>query len=101
MKRLYDEHKNRTGPIHQVEDRNDYWNFLPFDFHKTIDPTEEISQEEDSQEDFLEEGASREAEASQEAEDTQEEEEYHLGDHQEAVGDHHHCLCHKHIKGNW
>jgi len=84
-----------------VEDQNNYRNSLPFDFHKTIDPIEETTQEEDSQEDSLEGEASREAEASQEAEDTPEGEEYHPGDHQEAVGDHHHCLCHKHIKGNW
>jgi len=78
-----------------VEDRNNYWNSIPFDFHKMIDPIEETTQEEDSQE------ASQEAEATQEAEDTPEEEEYHPEDHQEAVGDHHHCLCHKHTKGNW
>jgi len=42
MKQPCDEHKNQIGLIHQVEDRNNYWNFLLFDSHKTIDPTEEI-----------------------------------------------------------
>jgi|SRR6266702_2024170 len=101
MKRLYDEHKNRTGPTHQVEDRNNYRNSLPFDFHKTIDPTEETPQEEDSQEDSLEEEASQAEEDIQEAEDTQEEEEYHLEDHREVIGDHRHYPCRKYNKENW
>src|SRR6266571_2595618 len=95
MKWPCDEHKNQIGLIHQVEDRNNYRNFLLFDSHKTIDPTEEIPQEEDFQEDSLE------VEAFQEAEDTWEEEEHHPEDHQEAVGDHRHYPCHKRIKENW
>jgi len=34
-------------------------------------------------------------------EDTQVEEGYHLEDHQEEAGDHHHYPCHKPIKENW
>ncbi len=100
-KRPCEEPQGPTEQTHQVGDRNDYQNFLPFDFHKTTDPTEETPQEEDSQEDSLEVEASLEEEGFQEAEDTQEEEEYRPEDHQEAVGDHHHYPCHKHTKGNW
>jgi len=100
MKQLYDEHKSQTGPIHQAEDQNDCRNSLPFDFHKTIDPTEETPQAEDSQEDSPEAEASQAEEDTQEAEDIQEAEEYHLEDHQEAIGGHRHYLCRKHIKGN-
>ncbi len=53
------------------------------------------------EEDSLEEEDSPGEEASLAEEDTREEEEYHLGDHQEAVGDHHRYLCHKPIKENW
>jgi len=97
MKQLYDEHKNRIGLIHRVEDRNNYRNSLLFDFHKMIDLTE----------DFQEAEASREVEvfrveeASQAEEDIQEAEEYRLEDHQEAAGDHRHCPCHRSIKENW
>jgi len=91
MKQLYDEHKNRIGLIHRVEDRNNYRNSLLFDFHKTIDPTEGSQEAEDF----------REVEASQEEEDTQGAEECRLEDHQEAVGDHRQCPCHRHIKENW
>jgi len=101
MKRLYDEHKNRIGPTHQVEDRNDCQNFLLFDFHKTIDPTEETPRGEDSQEDSLEVEASQAEEDTQEAEDIQEAEEYHLEDHREAIGGHCHYPCRKYIKENW
>jgi len=72
-----------------VGDRNNYQNFLLFDFHKTTDLTE------DSLEDFLE------VEDSPEVEDTREEEEHHQEDHQEAVGDHHRYPCHRRIKENW
>jgi len=96
-----DEPKNQIGLTHQAEDRNNYQNFLLFDSHKTIDPTEETPQEGDSQEDSLEVEASLEEEAFQEAEDIQEEEEHRLEDHQEAVGDHRHYPCHKHTKENW
>jgi len=73
-----------------VEGQNDCQNYHPFDSRKMIN-LEEDFQEEDSpeEEDSLEEG------------DTWEEEEYHLGDHQEAVGDHHRYLCHRPIKENW
>ncbi len=101
MKRPYDEHKNRISLTHQVEGQSDCRNFLLFDSHRTIDPTEEIPQEEDSQEGFLEEEVSRAEEDTQEAEDTQEVGEYHLEDHQEAVGGHRHYQCRKHIKENW
>jgi len=97
MKQPYDEHKNQIGLTHQAEDRNNYRNFLLFDFHKTIDPTEETPWEEDSRE----EEASQAEGASQEEEDIQEVEECHPEDHQEAVGDHRHYLCHKYIKENW
>jgi len=100
-KRPYDEHKNRIGLTHQVEDRSNCRNFLLFDSHKTIEPIEETPQEEDFQEDSLEVEASRGVEASQEVEDTQEAEECHLEDHQEAAGDHRHCRCPKHIKESW
>jgi len=76
-----------------VEDQKDYQNCHPSDSHKTINLGEGSPEEEDS----LEE------EDSPEVEDIQEEEEYHLRDHQEAVGDHHRCLYHKYrvLKGNW
>ncbi len=61
-----------------------------------------INQGEDSREEgFPEEEDSLEEEDSPEEGDTLEEEEYHLGDHQEAAGDHHRCLCHKPTKENW
>jgi len=97
MKQPYDEHKNRIGLTHQAEDRNNCRNSLLFDFHKTINPTEETPREEDSRE--VE--ASRAEEDSQEEEDTQEAEECRLEDHQEAVGDHRQCPCRRHIKENW
>jgi len=84
-----------------VEDRNDYRNSLPSDSHKTIGRTEETLQGEDSQEDSQEVEASQAEEDIQEVEDIQEAEEYHLEDHQEAVGVRHHYPCHKHIKGSW
>jgi len=74
---------NPTEQIHQVGDWNNYQNFPPSDFPKTTDPIEEFQ-----------------AEDSPEVEDTQEVEECHLEDHQEEVGDHHRCLCHKPIKEN-
>jgi len=97
MKQLYDEHKNRTGLIHQVEDRNNYRNSLLFDFHKTIDPTEDSQKAEVSREVEV----SRVEEASQAEEDTQEAEEYRPEDHQEAVGDHRQCPYRRSIKENW
>jgi len=100
MKRPYDEHKNRIGLIHRAEDQNNCRNFLLFDSHKTIDPTEETPQGEDSQEDSLEVEASRAEEDTQGVEDTQEAEEYHPEDHQEAVGGHRHYRCRKYIKEN-
>jgi len=59
-----------------------------------IDPKEDSLAEEDFPED------SPEAEDSPEEGDTQAEEEYHLEDHQEVVGDHHHYPYNKPIKGN-
>jgi len=101
MKQPYDEHKNQIGLTHQAEDRNNCWNFLPFDSHKTIDPAEETPQEEDSQEDSLEAEVSRAEEDTQEVEDIQEAEECHPEDHQEAVGGHRHYPCCKYIKESW
>jgi len=90
-----DERKNQIDLIHQVEGQNNYQNFLLFDFHKTIEPTEGTLQGEDSPE------ASPEEEASREVEDIREEEEYHPEDHQEALGDRRPYLCRKCIKENW
>jgi len=84
-----------------VEDQNNFPSCHLFDSHKMINQGEDPPEEGDSLEDSPEEEDSREVEDSPEAEDTQEEEEYHLGDHQEAVGDHHHCPCHRSIKENW
>ncbi len=55
------------------------------------------------EEDSPEEADSLEEEDSPEEGDTPEEEDYHLGDLQEVVGDHHHHQCpyHKPIKENW
>ena len=90
-----------TEQTRQAEDQNNYQNYHPFDSHKMID-LKEGSLEEDSpeEEDSLEEEDSPEEEDSLEEGDTQVEEECHQGDHLEAVGDHHHCPCHKPIKGN-
>jgi len=89
-------------PIPQVEDQNNCRNYRPSDSHKTTELTEDSPEEEASQgeEAFLEGEASPEEGASQAEEDIWEEEEYHLEDHQEAAGDHHHCQCHKPIKGS-
>ncbi len=73
-----------TEQTHQAEDQNNYQSCHPSNSHKMIDLKEGFQEEEDS----LEEG------------DTWEEEECHLGDHQEAVGDHHQCPCHKPLKDN-
>jgi len=81
-----------------VEDQNNYQNYRLFDSHKMIDQKGDSPEEEASWEDSLEEGDFQEEEAFWEEEDTQEEEEYHLKDHQEAVGDHHHYQCRKPIK---
>ncbi len=95
MKQQCRELLDLTEQTRQAEDQNNYWNYHPFDSHKMINlkegsPEEDSLEEEDSpeEEDFPEEG------------DTQVEEEYHQGDHQEAVGDHHHSPCHQPIKGN-
>jgi len=53
-----------------------------------------------TEEDSLEEEDSPEEEDSLEEGDIQVEEECHPGDHQEVVGDHHRCPCHKPLKGN-
>ena len=53
-KHPYEEPLDPTEQIHQAGDRNDYQNFPLFDFHKTINPTEESPQEEDFPEDFQE-----------------------------------------------
>jgi|SRR6266702_2213633 len=100
-KHLYEEPLDLIEQIHQVGDRNDYQNSPLFDFHRTIDPTEEPPWEEDSLEDFQEVEDSPEEEDFLEVEDTWEEEEYHQEDHQEAVGDHHRCPCPRRIKENW
>ncbi len=84
MKQHYKGPSDPTEQIHQVGDQNNYRNSPLSDFPKTIDPTED----------------SPEAEDSPEVEDIPEAEERHLKDHQEEVGDHHHCLCHKPIKEN-
>ncbi len=63
-----------------------------------IEPTGDLQEEEGASPEVE---ASPEAEASLEEEDIQEEEEYHLEDHQEVVGDHHCCQCHRPIKGSW
>src|SRR6266702_105365 len=101
MKQLYDEHENQTYLTHLAEDRSNYLNSLLFDYHKTIDPTEETPQEEDSPEDSLEEGDSPEVEDSLEEEDTQEEAAYHREAHPEAHGEHRHYTCNKHNKERW
>jgi len=90
-KQLSNERKSQTDPTHQAEGRNTCQNCHPFDSHKTINQGGDSLREEDSleEEDSPEEG------------DTREEGEYHPEDHQEAVGDHHHYLCHKPIKGSW
>ncbi len=100
-KHPYEEPLDPTEQIHQAGDRNDYQNFPLFDFHKTINPTEESPQEEDFPEDFQEVEDSPEEEDSLEEGDIQEEEEYHWEDHQEAVGDHHRYPCPRRIKENW
>ncbi|SRR6266702_256028 len=101
MKRHYKGPLDPTEQIHQVGDWNNYRNSPLSDFPKTINPTGE-SLEEDSPEveDSLEVEDSPEVEDSLEVEDIQEVEECHLEDHQEEVGDRHHCLCHKPIKEN-
>ncbi len=96
-KQLFNERKSQTNLTHQVEDRNAYQSYHLFDSHKMINQGEDSPKEEDS----LEVEDSLEEEDSPEAEDTREEEECHPEDHQEAVGDHHHYLCHKPIKGSW
>jgi len=68
-----------------VGDRKGYQNCHPSIFPKMTNPEEDSPEEEDS----LEE------EDSPEEEGTQVEEEYHPEDHQEVVGDHHRCPCHK------
>jgi len=88
MKRCpYKEPLDPISLIRQVGDQNDYLNYHPSDFRKTIESTQDLQEEEASPE----EEVFPEGEASPEEEDTQEEEEYHLEDHQEAVGDHHRC----------
>jgi len=84
-----------------VEDRNNYRNFPLFDFHRTIDPTEETSQEEDFLEGFQEVEDSPEGEDFPEEEDTQEAEECHREDHQEVAGDHRRYPYPRRIKENW
>ena len=82
-------------------DWNNYRNSPLSDFPKTINPQEGFQEEEeDSPEDSQEAEGSPEVEDSLEVEDIQEVEECHLEDHQEEVGDRHHCLCHKPIKEN-
>ena len=68
-----------------VEDQNNYQNYRPSDSPKMIDLEEDSPKEEDSPG----------AEDSLEEEDTSGEAEYRQEDHQGAVGDHHHCPCHK------
>jgi len=86
-KRRYKEPQDPTDPIHQAEDQNNYLNYHLSDSHKMTKAMKDLHDEGA----FPEEEASREEEAFPEAEDTQEEEECHLEDHQEVVGDHHHC----------
>jgi len=90
-KRPYKELLDPIGLIHQAGDQNDYQSCHPFDFRKTTERTGDLPEEEAS------------PEVSPEEEVIPEEEEYHLEDHQEAVGDHHRYQCrklHKPIKGN-
>src|SRR6266702_1714922 len=89
-KRLYDEHKNQTYPIHQVGDWKHCQNCHPSDFHKTTHQGEGFLEEDSPEvEDFLE------VEDSLEEGDTQVEEEYRLEDHQGVVGDRRWCLYHR------
>jgi len=99
-KRPYKGRPDLIDPIPQAEDQNNCRNYRPSDFHKMTEPTEDSPGEEASQEASQEGEASPEEGASQAEEDIWEEEECHLGDHQEAVGDHHRCQCHKPIKGS-
>jgi len=99
-KQLYKGLLDQIEPIHRAGDQNNYQSYHPFDSHRMIEQTgdplgEEVSLEEEAslaEEDFPE------VEASPEEEDTPEEEEYHLEDHQEAVGDRHRCRFHKSTK---
>ncbi len=100
MKQPCDEHKNQTDLTHQVEDRNNYQSYHPFDSPKTTNLGEDSPEEEDSPEDFPEAEDSPEVEDSPEAEGTREEEEYHREDHQEVVGGHRRYPCRRPNKGN-
>ena len=90
MKRHSGEPSGPTEQTHRVGDQNNYRNSPLSDFPRMIDPTGGYQ------------GAdSPEESDSPEEEDTQAVEEYHLEDHQEAVGDHHCYQCHKPTKGSW
>ncbi|SRR6266702_3441727 len=96
MKQQYKEPMDLTEQTHQAGDQNKCWNYHLLDSHKMINREEGSREEEDSQE----EEDSLEGEDSLEEGDTRAEEEYHPEDHQEVVGDHHHYLCHKPLKGS-
>ncbi len=86
--------------IRPAEGWNNYQNYHPSDFCRTIDLKGDFTEEDFLEEDSLEEEDFLEEEDSLEEEDIQEEVEYHPEDCQGVVGDHHRSPCHKHNKGN-